>query len=251
MSNMVWMTAKQRERVAKRLFNLTQFSVEFCTYAMLTCGDDVKKAEDWLKERIGSDEFKKYVSVNSNIYTEAYNLLGFKRPATDDVESVKGEKDDFKEGGGVEDVENSTFMRVLREHFFPNPDDNKKDEGSGDGDVDEDGEGDKKKNKSIGCSAFGTYMSDFEELEKLPKVSEAVKKGDRIEVEGEAEPKIYHDAPSVMSPLEEKIIKSIEVEKKSAVHKSICVVLCSHCHYVEFPGERRGEGRKRRKDGNL
>jgi hypothetical protein len=180
------------------------------------------------------------MSPESNMYKEIYDLLGFKR-VEEEALTLTDDKD-----AGVEDweEENGGLMKVLRENFFPQS-------GSGTGgakgtgagghddilglDGGED-RGGQRKGKGGRGDVFGSYMADFEELERLPKISDMVGRREEFDVEGEAEPKLYDDAPPVMSPLEEKIIKSIEMEKKCALHKSACIVLCSQCNFLEFPG---------------
>lgn len=66
-------------------------------------------------------------------------------------------------------------------------------------------------------------------------------KGEFISIEKEKEKKIdggtdKSSASEGEGIFTEKVLKSIEVEKTSALHKSVCVILCPSCCYLEFPG---------------
>ena len=143
-----------------------------------------------------------YISPESNIYKGVYDLLGFKRvegTSPSPAEAVGGDDD------GREEENECLLIKVLRENFF------RQGGGGGGGGLDDVSGADEGDDRGDGMApkkggrgdVFGRYMADFEELERLPKISEMVARGEDFEAEGEGErSSIRPFAPSSCSTLQ-------------------------------------------------
>ena len=222
---------------------MTQFSKEFCEYSLLKNGDDLEAAHHWLSERLNDAEYSDFRSDASTMYVASFKSLGFKREAVTLAEI---------DGKGSLAPSTSKYPVPLMPDVYAKllcP---------------LDGTGGESEGGSAGQGdiAYGSFQDDMEKLEKKPRISsqfsasqpaangvnsgtsndgKSGKNKDDGKKRGgpgslDSGSPVNAPAPPVIAPVDEKIIKSIEMENQSRVHKSVCIVLCKDCHYLEFPG---------------